>query len=63
MSEDVNRTVLDGFSIFGATAANVLGANSYAIYLWSWKWSRDTLEPHLSEASEWRRRSERQARV
>ena len=35
MSEDVDRTVLDGFSIFGANAANVLGANSYAIYLWS----------------------------
>jgi hypothetical protein len=35
LAAGLDLTVLDGFSIFGANAANVAGANSYAVYLWS----------------------------
>ena len=35
LTNELDPTVLDGFSVFGANAANVAGANSYAIYLWS----------------------------
>ncbi|MGM0576379.1 MAG: MopE-related protein [Myxococcota bacterium] len=32
-AEAPEPTVLDGFTVFGANAANVIGANSYALYL------------------------------